>query len=311
MLLIRRWAKYLRKLMPKTFILVPGYGAQGGKGADLVHFFNEDGLGAIVNSSRGIIAAYKQEAYAKFGELKLCRCIQSGSRSNDRRYQTAHYRTANMRLGGDQMSTKTKENADRLSARKSIGTDIYSMWLQTDQNGTACSTGTVCFFVYSRMAANCFQDRSVSVRLIKKTGRLRLVYRVTGKSTGTEEFSQTACRVTQFEHLGPLGNGFPLEEAEGKKVFLIGGGIGIPPMLETCKTAELQRKQLFLDTEMSCFLNEEFAKIWRCLCCNRRRKLQEQREMFWMQSVRMALEADVILCLRTDSDAPCHQGICS
>ncbi len=59
--------KALRKIMPKTFILVPGYGAQGGKGADLVHFFNENGLGAIVNSSRGIIAAYKQEKYASFG----------------------------------------------------------------------------------------------------------------------------------------------------------------------------------------------------------------------------------------------------
>ena len=57
----------LRKLMPKTFILVPGYGAQGGQGKDLVNFFNEDGLGAIVNSSRGIIAAYKQEKYASFG----------------------------------------------------------------------------------------------------------------------------------------------------------------------------------------------------------------------------------------------------
>ena len=61
--------KVLRKLMPKTFILVPGYGAQGGQGKDLVHFFNEDGLGAIVNSSRGIIAAYKQEKYAHIGEL--------------------------------------------------------------------------------------------------------------------------------------------------------------------------------------------------------------------------------------------------
>ena len=59
--------KILRKVMPKTFILVPGYGAQGGKGADLVHFFNEDGLGAIINSSRGIIAAYQQEKYASFG----------------------------------------------------------------------------------------------------------------------------------------------------------------------------------------------------------------------------------------------------
>ena len=60
--------KVLREIMPKSYILVPGYGAQGGKGKDLVHFFNKDGLGAIVNSSRGIIAAYKQEAYARFGE---------------------------------------------------------------------------------------------------------------------------------------------------------------------------------------------------------------------------------------------------
>ncbi|MCC8082445.1 MAG: orotidine-5'-phosphate decarboxylase [Lachnospiraceae bacterium] len=59
--------KALRKVMPKSFILVPGYGAQGGKGKDLVHYFNEDGLGAIVNSSRGIIAAYRQDAYARFG----------------------------------------------------------------------------------------------------------------------------------------------------------------------------------------------------------------------------------------------------
>ena len=59
--------KILRKVMPKSFILVPGYGAQGGKGADLVHFFNEDGLGAIVNSSRGIICAYKQDKYKDMG----------------------------------------------------------------------------------------------------------------------------------------------------------------------------------------------------------------------------------------------------
>ena len=55
--------KVLRDIMPKAYILVPGYGAQGGKGKDLVHFFNKDGLGAIVNSSRGIIAAYQQDAY--------------------------------------------------------------------------------------------------------------------------------------------------------------------------------------------------------------------------------------------------------
>lgn len=61
--------KRLRKVMPKTLLLVPGYGAQGGKGADLVHFFNEDGLGALINSSRGIIAAYQQEKYADYGSI--------------------------------------------------------------------------------------------------------------------------------------------------------------------------------------------------------------------------------------------------
>lgn len=60
--------KTLRKVMPKAYILVPGYGAQGGTAKDLAPYFNEDGLGAIVNSSRGIIAAYKQPAYDKYGE---------------------------------------------------------------------------------------------------------------------------------------------------------------------------------------------------------------------------------------------------
>ena len=60
--------KMMREVMPKSFILVPGYGAQGGKGKDLVHFFNKDGLGAIVNSSRGIIGAYQQEQYASYGD---------------------------------------------------------------------------------------------------------------------------------------------------------------------------------------------------------------------------------------------------
>lgn len=60
--------KILRKIMPKQYILVPGYGAQGGKASDLAPYFNKDGLGAIVNSSRGIIAAYTMNGYEKYGE---------------------------------------------------------------------------------------------------------------------------------------------------------------------------------------------------------------------------------------------------
>ncbi|MBO5146912.1 MAG: orotidine-5'-phosphate decarboxylase [Lachnospiraceae bacterium] len=59
--------KVLRKVMPKSFILVPGYGAQGASGKDLIHFFDDNRLGAIVNSSRGIIAAYQNEKYSQYG----------------------------------------------------------------------------------------------------------------------------------------------------------------------------------------------------------------------------------------------------
>lgn len=71
-----KMGEILRKLMPKTYILVPGYGAQGGKASDLAPYFNKDGLGAIVNSSRGIIAAYKLPEYERFGEL----CYADASR---------------------------------------------------------------------------------------------------------------------------------------------------------------------------------------------------------------------------------------
>ncbi|TCK92382.1 orotidine-5'-phosphate decarboxylase [Natranaerovirga hydrolytica] len=60
--------KKLRKLMPKTYFLVPGYGAQGGKAEDMANYFNEDGLGAIINSSRGVIAAYQKDSYQQFKE---------------------------------------------------------------------------------------------------------------------------------------------------------------------------------------------------------------------------------------------------
>ena len=63
--------KILRDIMPHAYILVPGYGAQGGKGKDLVHFFNKDGLGAIVNSSRGIIASWKSENYKEFNDGRV------------------------------------------------------------------------------------------------------------------------------------------------------------------------------------------------------------------------------------------------
>lgn len=63
-----KMSKELRKIMPNTYFLVPGYGAQGGSAKDLKDCFNSDGLGAIVNSSRGIIAAYKLDKYKDFSK---------------------------------------------------------------------------------------------------------------------------------------------------------------------------------------------------------------------------------------------------
>ena len=58
----------LREILPHTFFLVPGYGAQGATAADIARCFDKDGRGAIVNSSRGIIGAWKKAEYAEFGE---------------------------------------------------------------------------------------------------------------------------------------------------------------------------------------------------------------------------------------------------
>ena len=131
--------KVLRKVMPKSYILVPGYGAQGGKGKDLVHFFNEDGLGAIVNSSRGIIAAYKQEKYANYRCRSICRCIQSSSRGTWLLILEAHWRQ-------DKMADKKKEQAMVVS-QEQIADGIFSMWIHTAGSAER-QTWTVYFYVY-------------------------------------------------------------------------------------------------------------------------------------------------------------------
>ena len=119
--------KILRKVMPKSFILVPGYGAQGGKGKDLVHFFNEDGLGAIVNSSRGIIAAYKQEAYAKFGAENFRRRFPCSSRGNDRRYSGCAD-CSEIKLQKRGQICKSREFAV-VAEQTEIASGIFSLWL--------------------------------------------------------------------------------------------------------------------------------------------------------------------------------------
>ena len=136
------------------------------------------------------------------------------------------------------MSTKTKETLTVIS-QEEIGRDIFSLWLQTDQMAQNARPGQ--FLSLYTGDGSKLLPRPISIcEIDKEDSKIRLVYRVTGKNTGTEGFSRLKSG-EKIEALGPLGNGFPLEEAEGKKVFLIGGGIGIPPMLETAKQLKAEK----------------------------------------------------------------------
>ena len=157
------------------------------------------------------------------------------------------------------MSEKTKEICT-IESQECIGTNIYSMWLNAGKIAENAKPGQF-VSLYSRNGAKLLPRPISLCEIDKENGRLRLVYRVTGKGTGTEEFSGLHAKVG-IETLGPLGNGFPLQEAAGKKVFLIGGGIGIPPMLETAKSLKDSAAECtaVLGYRDELFLNEEFEK---------------------------------------------------
>ena len=116
---------------------------------------------------------------------------------------------------------------------------------------------TVYFYVYK--GCNKLLPRPISIcEINKEDSRLRVVYRVTGENTGTEEFSKLKTG-DAIPIIGPLGNGFPFEAAEGKKVFLMGGGIGVPPILELAKQMKCDKKQIVVGyRDAQTFLKEEF-----------------------------------------------------
>lgn len=131
--------------------------------------------------------------------------------------------------------------------------DIYSLWLKTDKIAAQARPGQF-VSVYCNDGGHLLPRPISLCEINQEKGTLRLVYRVVGK--GTEMFAALKAG-DSVEVLGPLGNGFPMEEAEGKRVFLIGGGIGVPPMLETAKQLKGEpvlvmgyRDELFLTDEM-------------------------------------------------------------
>jgi dihydroorotate dehydrogenase electron transfer subunit len=153
------------------------------------------------------------------------------------------------------MSEKWKETG-RVVGQSKIAKGIYSMWIQTDKIADAAVPGQF-ISVYCQEGSRLL-PRPISIcEIDKEMQQLRIVYRVAGK--GTEEFSKLGPG-EKLEILGPLGNGFPLERMqEKKKALLIGGGIGVPPILELSKQLKGE-KQILAGYRDELFLTEEFEK---------------------------------------------------
>jgi dihydroorotate dehydrogenase electron transfer subunit len=147
------------------------------------------------------------------------------------------------------MQTKFEEIAP-IVRQEEIADDIYSMWIEAKDIAEHAKAGQF-LSVYSNDGSRLL-PRPISIcEIDREKGKLRLVYRVAGK--GTKEFSDMHAAAT-LKVMGPLGNGFPKKE---KKAFLIGGGIGIPPMLELAKELDCE-KQMVLGYRDELFLNDEF-----------------------------------------------------
>ena len=155
------------------------------------------------------------------------------------------------------MAERKKETAVVIS-QEQLADGIFSMWIKTQASGTARPGQFMS--VYTNDAGKLL-PRPISIcEIDSKKEALRLVYRVTGKGTGTEQFAGLGAG-DPVPVIGPLGNGFPTEKAEGKKVFLIGGGIGVPPILELAKGLACKKKQIVVGyRDAHTFLKEEFER---------------------------------------------------
>ena len=154
------------------------------------------------------------------------------------------------------MADRKKENAVVVS-QEQLSNGIFSMWLQTE---AAASAKPGQFISMYTTDGTKLLPRPISIcEINKEAGQLRVVYRVTGENTGTKQFSQMKAGDV-VPVIGPLGNGFPLEKAEGKKAFLMGGGIGVPPILELAKQLNCEKQIVVGYRDADTFLREQFEE---------------------------------------------------
>ena len=152
------------------------------------------------------------------------------------------------------MADRKKETALVVS-QEQLADNIFSMWIQTEAAASAKPGQFISMYTNDGTK---LLPRPISIcEIDRENGRLRVVYRVTGEKTGTKEFSQMKAGDT-IPVVGPLGNGFPLEKAEGKKAFLMGGGIGVPPILELAKQLNCEKQIVVGYRDEHTFLKEQF-----------------------------------------------------
>ena len=149
---------------------------------------------------------------------------------------------------------RKKENAVVIS-QEMLADGIFSMWLRTEAAQMAVPGQFISMYTNDGTK---LLPRPISIcEIDKEKGALRVVYRVTGEQTGTKQFSEMKAGDT-IPVIGPLGNGFPLEKAEGKKAFLMGGGIGVPPILELAKQLNCEKQIVMGYRDANTFLKDQF-----------------------------------------------------
>lgn len=154
------------------------------------------------------------------------------------------------------MTDRQKEMAFVIS-QEQVADSIFSMWIKTEASQNAKPGQFIS--MYTKDGTKLL-PRPISIcEINKEQGSLRVVYRVTGENTGTKEFSLLKAGDT-IPVIGPLGNGFPLEKAEGKKAFLMGGGIGVPPILELAKQLNCEKQIVVGYRNAQTFLKEQFEE---------------------------------------------------
>lgn len=182
---------------------------------------------------------------------------------------------------------KEKQNAKVIS-QKEIAPQIYDMWIETSLANQAKPGQFICIYPKDRST---LLPRPISICEVREDKEaLRIVYRIAGQ--GTAEFSGYQAGDT-IAVLGTLGNGFPWQEAEGKKVFLMGGGIGVPPILELAKEMNADKQIVVGYRDEKLFLCDDLAKYGTVYVATENGSVGTRGNV--MDAIREnALEADMI-----------------